>query len=115
MSNPQSDTLNQILVDVIANRKNLADQLANQKQQLEVGEAQLTKFDTLIASLQVVTMAPNVLDAIAQQEAANALVSPTGAATAANDAAPAALPESAQAVHADPQVADPELSGESVG
>lgn len=91
MSNtPQQETLNQILTDVLANRKNLADQIETQKQQQEVGVAQLAKFDTLIATLQVVTLAPNVMEAVLTQEAANALVSPTDAAAPANDAA--ALP-----------------------
>lgn len=94
----QADTLNQILTDVSANRKNLADQIATQKQQIEVASAQLEKFDTLIATLQVVALAPNVLDAVVEQEAANAIVSPTGAAPAANDVAAAAVVESAQAV-----------------
>lgn len=97
MSTQQTETLNQILTDVLANRKNLADQVANQKQQVEVGEAQLTKFDTLIATLQVVTLAPNVLEAVSEQEAANALVSPTSAAGASDSAAPAVESEQAQA------------------
>lgn len=100
MSTKQSETLNQILNDVIANRKNLADQVATQRQQVEVGVAQLEKFDTLIATLQIATLAPNVLDAVAEQEAANALVSPTGAAGAANESAPAVESEQAQAVSA---------------
>lgn len=83
----QSQTLEQILTDVLANRKNLADQVANQRQQIDVGVAQLAKFDTLIATLQVTLLAPNVLDAVLTQEAANAVVSPTGASGAANDAA----------------------------
>lgn len=98
MSTPQAETLNQILTDVIANRKNLADQIATQKQQQEVGEAQLAKFDTLIATLQVVTLAPNVMDAVLTQEAANALVSPTGAATAANEAVAVPAGQSTEAV-----------------
>lgn len=98
MSTPQAETLNQILTDVLANRKNLADQVDSQKQQVEVGEAQLTKFDTLIATLQVVALAPNVMDAVVQQEAANALVSPTGAASAANDAVAAAGQEPTEVV-----------------
>lgn len=95
---PQSETINQVLTDVIANRKNLADQVATQKQQVEVGIAQLAKFDTLIAALQVVQLAPNVMDAIIQQEAANAIVSPTGASGAANDTAPGAVDQSTEAV-----------------
>jgi hypothetical protein len=98
MSTKQSETLNQILTDVIANRKNLSDQIGTQKQQLEIGVAQLEKFDTLIASLQVTLQAPNVLDAVAQQEAANAVVSPIGAEGAANDVASPAVEESAKAV-----------------
>lgn len=98
MSNPQTETLNQILTDVLANRKNLADQRETHKQQVEIATAQLAKFDTLIATLQVVTLAPNVLDAVIQQEAANAIVSPTGAAAAANDAPVPPVGEPAEAV-----------------
>jgi len=97
MTDTRTDTLNQVLTDIVANRKNLANQLDTQRQQIEIGEAQLGKFDTLIATLQVSLDTPAVLDQIAQQEAANALVSPTDAAPiadAANDKAPA---ESAQA------------------
>lgn len=100
MSTKQTETLNQILTDVMANRKNLADQISTQRQQVEVGVAQLEKFDTLIATLQVVGMAPNVLDAVIEQEAANALVSPTGAAGATDGAAPAVESEQAQAAAA---------------
>jgi hypothetical protein len=100
MSTKQSETLNQILTDVLANRKNLADQLATQKQQIDIATAQLEKFDTLIATLQVVTLAPNVLDAVVDQEAANALVSPISAAGASNDVAPAVESEQTEAVSA---------------
>jgi hypothetical protein len=99
----QSETLSQILTDVLANRKNLADQVATQRQQVEVGVAQLEKFDTLIATLQVVALAPNVMDAVIEQEAANAIVSPTGAEGEANESASSAPQESAQAVSADTQ------------
>ncbi len=98
MSTPQAETLNQILTDVLANRKSLADQIETQKQQQEVGIAQLAKFDTLIATLQVVTLAPNVMEAVLTQEAANALVSPTGAAPASNDAAAVTAGQSTEAV-----------------
>lgn len=81
----QSDTLNQILTDVVANRKNLASQIETQQQQLEIGQAQLGKFDTLIATLQVALDTPAVLEAATQQEAANAIVSPTTAPAAANE------------------------------
>lgn len=103
MSNKHTETLSQILADVMANRKNLADQVATQRQQIEVGVAQLEKFDTLIATLQVVALAPNVMDAVIEQEAANAIVSPTGAEGAANDVASPALNEPAQVVSADAQ------------
>jgi hypothetical protein len=95
----QSDTLNQILVDVVANRKNLAAQIDTQKQQVEVGIAQLAKFDVLIATLQVTLDSDDVLAAAATQEAANATVSPTGAGPeAANtDVPPASEPAQASA------------------
>src|SRR5271168_3695860 len=96
----QIETLEQILKDVIANRKVLADQLETQKQQAEVGVAQLGKFDTLIATLQVTLNSPAVLDAASVQEAANATVSPTGAGSAANEPAAPAPAESAQAAPA---------------
>jgi hypothetical protein len=86
-NSPQVETLNQILTDVVANRKNLASQLETQQQQIEVGTAQLAKFDTLIATLQVALDTPASMEAILQQEAANAVVSPTDAAAASNDAA----------------------------
>lgn len=104
MSTPQTDTLNQILTDVLANRKNLSDQRDQHIMQTEIAAAQLAKFDTLIATLQVVTLAPNVLEAVVQQEAANAIVSPTGAAAAANDTAATALGKPAEVVSSDPQV-----------
>jgi hypothetical protein len=91
------ETLTQVLNDVAANRKNLAEQLDTQRQQIEVGEAQLIKFDTLIAALQVAVSAPNVMELIEQQEAANAIVSPTGAAGIPDAAAGNAANESAQA------------------
>jgi hypothetical protein len=81
----QSDTLNQILTDVVANRKNLASQIETQQQQLEIGQAQLGKFDTLIATLQVALDTPAVLEAATQQEAANAIVSPTTAPAPVNE------------------------------
>lgn len=79
MNQANIDTFNQILTDVVANRKNLVNQLDTQRQQIEIGEAQVAKFDTLIASLQVTLDTPAILAAIEAQEAANALVSPTSA------------------------------------
>lgn len=104
MSTPQTDTLNQILTDVLANRKNLSDQRDQHLMQAEIAVAQLAKFDTLIATLQVVTLAPNVLEAVVQQEAANAIVSPTSAPAAANDAPVEADVESTEVVSSDSQV-----------
>ena len=51
MSDTQLETVNQVIKDIVANRKNLADQVEVQKQQVEVGIAQLAKFDSLIAVL----------------------------------------------------------------
>ncbi len=96
----QIETINQVLVDIVANRKNLASQIETQKQQVEIGIAQLAKFDTLIAVLQVSADSPAVLEAAQTQEAANATVSPTGAPETANDAAPVAPVQSTEAVAA---------------
>jgi hypothetical protein len=96
----QLETLAQVLKDITANRKALADQTDTQRQQVEVGVAQLAKFDTLIATLQVVVESPNVLEAILTQEAANATVSPTGAPTPADAPAPVASQEPEQAAAA---------------
>lgn len=93
----QVETLNQILTDVVANRKRLADETDTHRQQIEIGEAQLGKFDTLIALLQVGLDTPAYLGAATVQEAANATVSPTGAAAAANEAAAVPAQESGQA------------------
>jgi hypothetical protein len=85
------ETLTQVLTDVLANRVNLSNQLDQQKQQLEIGQAQLDKFDILIASLQTSVANDTALEAIDTQHAANKAVSsisPTG--PAANDQAPAA-------------------------
>ncbi|MFI5397588.1 MAG: hypothetical protein ACHQ9S_18785 [Candidatus Binatia bacterium] len=83
----QVETLTQVIKDIVQNRKNLADQIVTQKLQVEVGEAQLVKFDSLIAVLQVASNSPKVLEAALVQEAANATVSPTGESTAANEPA----------------------------
>jgi hypothetical protein len=96
MSSNQVESLNQILTDVVANRKALANQVETQKQQVEIGLAQLVKFDTLISLLQVGLDSPVVLEAAATQEAANATISPIGAGAAANEAAALLAGQSAQ-------------------
>jgi len=52
MSEEIKETLTQVLDDVIKNRAQLANQVMQQGQQIEVGKAQLVKFDGLIAALQ---------------------------------------------------------------
>ena len=81
------ETLSQVMTDVIANRANLASQLATQKQQLEIGQAQLVKFDQLIASLQIVTADDDLLSAVDDQHAANAAVADSGSPTGPDAAA----------------------------
>lgn len=71
MSNTK-ETLSHVMADIIANRKNLSDQLNTQKQQLEVGEAQLVKFDQLIATLQVASSSDELVAQIDDQAAVNA-------------------------------------------
>ena len=97
MSDTQLETVNQVIKDIVANRKNLADQVEVQKQQVEVGIAQLAKFDSLISVLQVASNSPKVLEAALVQEAANATVSPTGESAAANEPAADTAPQSAVA------------------
>lgn len=80
------ETLSQVIDDIIKNRANLANQVVQNKQSVEVGEAQLVKFDTLIASLQVALNMEGFMDAVAIQEAANA--------AASNDSSPS-IPASA--------------------
>lgn len=110
-------TLTQILSDVQNNRNSLASQVDTQKQQVEIGVAQLAKFDTLIAALQTVIVDEQALENIVVQQAANTVAgtapvvpppgtpnamsdagSPTGAAAPAE--APAALPSETPATAA---------------
>ena len=93
----QVETLTQVASEIVASRKALVEQLEGAKLQLEVGAAQLKKFDTLIATLQVAIDTPAVLEAALVQEAANATISPPGPAAASNEAAPGIAAESAQA------------------
>lgn len=93
----QLENLTQVATELVAQRKSLFEQLDGLKVQQEVGAAQLKKFDTLIAVLQVAVDTPAVLDAALTQEAANATVSPSGPAEAANEAAAGITPEAAPA------------------
>ena len=88
MSN--KELLTDVLSNVIQNAAGLKAQIAQQEEQIAGGKAQLTKFDSLIATLQVSLQNDNVMAAIDTQAAANALISPTDASGAANDAAPQA-------------------------
>lgn len=77
-----------VLDNVIENAKSLAKQIDEQSAQLEAGKAQLSKFATLIAGLQVAISDEKILEAVQAQAGANALVSPPLPA-AANDQAAA--------------------------
>lgn len=83
------EILQGILGEVIQSAAALKAQIKGQEDQIAAGQAQMVKFDSLIASLQVSIGNDNVLTAIEAQAAANALVSPTSAAPAANDASAA--------------------------
>jgi len=84
------ETLAQVLDDVVRNRAQLANQVVQQEQQIEVGKAQLVKFDTLIAALQVSVGSDENLAIVEQQTAANAAAGEAGSPTVPASATPAA-------------------------
>lgn len=84
-----AETLQGVLNDIVTNRKALADQITAQTAQIAAGQAQLTKFDTLIATLQVALADEQSIGNVVVQQGANA-VSPTPAASSAPAPAAAA-------------------------
>jgi hypothetical protein len=79
-------TLAAVLNDIAANKSNLSNQLETAKQQVGVLEAQIVKFDALLAVLQLSSTDTTVLSLAHSQHVVNSTVSPTGPA-AANEAA----------------------------
>jgi hypothetical protein len=89
MSNTK-ETLSYVIDDIIKNRAQLANQVVQQEQQIEVGKAQLVKFDALIAALQVATSSDAHLAQVDEQAAANTAVSDASSPTVPASASPAA-------------------------
>jgi cell division septum initiation protein DivIVA len=88
--NSTKETLAFVLDDIIKNRAQLANQVAQQEQQIEVGKAQLVKFDTLIATLQVASSTDAHIAQVDEQAAANIAASDAGSPTVPASASPAA-------------------------
>lgn len=84
-------TLAAVLNDITQNKANLLNQLETTKQQVGVLEAQITKFDALLAALQVSSTDTTVLSQVHEQHVVNNTVSPTGTA-AASEATAAGTP-----------------------
>jgi cell division septum initiation protein DivIVA len=86
------ENLDALLNDIVNNRKHLANQVEQSKQSMEVGIAQLAKFDVLIATLQLAQSNGTMIEQIETQAAANAAVSNDSSPTV-----PASAPSAADA------------------
>jgi len=80
-------TLAAVLNDISQNRANLSNQLETTKQQVGVLEAQIVKFDALLAVLQLSSTDKTVLGLAHSQHVVNSTVSPTSPAAANEEAA----------------------------